>query len=446
MRAFRPAGKPGRSDATPSPIEWVTSPDETARRLLQIALMIGTRQHRQGYRTHCLIPVVWLYYLVTIITCGCRGFFLPVAYQVVPPTPPYCVALTNLVVTRITSTSGVMEIVDFAPKFSHFDRLFRPFQLFRIIRKISGDPCIRIRIRPTFGYNSTDGYRTRGSHHIRYCGPTVTWRVTTTISVQHIIDETPFLLTGNASEPEVIVFGQDESFASSLRTVAREFQEKTAMYWRGWSLNLSLPVFVGEVGASLVGSGGRGGGSSGSGAARPSGGAAVGRIDEESRGGEAAASAASGKSGAGPKSGSGGSPSSVSPVVGTGAAVASSDRVGSSQTAADVLEDHIRNSNSRTQKRSHFYQTLLIRAAIHLIQQQCEENGGLLSCLTMGHPLTKAQHVFRDDMPGRTTSSSTNSASPGAGSSSTSKILASNILWRDARVCRLLDLQKKNAL
>eukprot|EP00392_Amoebophrya_sp_AT5.2_P017184 g17510.t1 len=123
-----------------------------------------------------------------------------------------------------------MEIVDFAPKFSHFDRLFRPFQLFRIIRKISGDPCVRIRIRPTFGYNSTDGYRTRGSHHIRYCGPTVTWRVTTTISVQHIIDETPFLLTGNASEPEVIVFGQDESFASSLRTVAREFQEKTAMY------------------------------------------------------------------------------------------------------------------------------------------------------------------------------------------------------------------------
>lgn len=33
-----------------------------------------------------------------------------------------------------------------------------------------------------------------------------------------------------------------ESFASSIRTVAREFQEKTALYWRQWSLGLSLPL------------------------------------------------------------------------------------------------------------------------------------------------------------------------------------------------------------
>jgi hypothetical protein len=119
--------------------------------------------------------------------------------------------------------------------------MFRPFQLFRIVRKVHGDPMVRIRIRPTFAYNSVDGYRTRGSHHIRSCGPTVTWRVTTTLSVQHIIDESPFLLL---SEPEVIVFGQDESFASSIRNVAREFQEKTSLYWRQWSLSTFKKSFT----------------------------------------------------------------------------------------------------------------------------------------------------------------------------------------------------------
>jgi hypothetical protein len=66
----------------------------------------------------------------------------------------------------------------------------------------------------------------------------ITWRVTTSMNVQQIIDESNFLLMGS----EVIVFGQDESFASSLTAVANEFREKTCLYWRGWSLGEGIVV------------------------------------------------------------------------------------------------------------------------------------------------------------------------------------------------------------
>ena len=38
------------------------------------------------------------------------------------------VPMTGVLVTHLKSTSGsTIEIVDFAPKFNHFDRMFRPF-------------------------------------------------------------------------------------------------------------------------------------------------------------------------------------------------------------------------------------------------------------------------------------------------------------------------------
>lgn len=166
------------------------------------------------------------------------GFFEVCIDNFISSTQKY-VPLTSVVVTTLKGESGVVEVTDFAPKFTKFDRTFRPFQVFRIIRKVSGDPVIKIKIRPTFGYNSYDGYRTRGSHHIRYCGPTVTWRVTTTMSVQYIADESAYIFDKEGLE--VIVFGTDESFADSLRTKAMDFRDATILYWQNFTFRLRLP-------------------------------------------------------------------------------------------------------------------------------------------------------------------------------------------------------------
>lgn len=153
-------------------------------------------------------------------------------------------ASTVLITKLGTSKDDVVEIRDFAPRFIHYDRIFRPFQLIRLVRRLKGDPRISIRIRPTFQYNSTDGYQTRGSQHVRFCGPKLTWRVTTNMPIRRVIEETPFLV---GDEPVIIVFGSDESFTNSLSQVALEFETKTVNYWKQWCNNLTLPVEFQQV-------------------------------------------------------------------------------------------------------------------------------------------------------------------------------------------------------
>lgn len=146
-----------------------------------------------------------------------------------------------VLVTTLHSNQGdTVEIRDFAPRFHHYERLFRPFQLIRTVRNMQGDPRVTIRLRPTFQYNSTDGYQTRGSQHVRFCGPNQTWRATTNTSIRHILEERPFLLP--AREPVFIVFGSDESFTNSLQNVALDFEAKTTSYWSQWCCSLCLPV------------------------------------------------------------------------------------------------------------------------------------------------------------------------------------------------------------
>mmetsp|Transcript_60146 Transcript_60146/g.169669 ORF Transcript_60146/g.169669 Transcript_60146/m.169669 type:complete len:719 (+) Transcript_60146:52-2208(+) len=150
-----------------------------------------------------------------------------------------------VLVTKLhTGTGDSVEIRDFAPRFNHFDRTFRPYQLIRTVRRLQGDPRVCIRIRPTFQYNSTDGYQTRGSQHVRFCGPKNTWRVTTNMSVRYVLEEMPFLVP---VEPVCIVFGTDESFTNSLQNVAVDFERQTVNYWEQWCNTLCLPVEFQEV-------------------------------------------------------------------------------------------------------------------------------------------------------------------------------------------------------
>ena len=132
---------------------------------------------------------------------------------------------------------GGLEIIDFAPRFKHFGRIFRPMMLVRCLRPLAGSPQIRIRLRPTFRHGQEVPQRTRGSNHIRYIMDSLTLRLTTDCPVSYAMDEVPFIL-----DREINLFlGPDESLTQALAETSREFLEQTDEYWREWCRYLSLP-------------------------------------------------------------------------------------------------------------------------------------------------------------------------------------------------------------
>ncbi len=145
---------------------------------------------------------------------------------------------TAILVTRLYDRhGGGIELTDFAPRFRQHGRMFCPMSLVRNIRKISGNPRIRIRIRPAYGYGADRPSVTCGSHHIRYAAPGLAFRVTTDASITALLEETPFFL----EDAVTLLLGPDETLQSSVVEVGRHFLEETLAYWREWVRFLNIP-------------------------------------------------------------------------------------------------------------------------------------------------------------------------------------------------------------
>ena len=143
-----------------------------------------------------------------------------------------------IVETCLFAENGAaIEILDFAPRFKQFGRLFRPLSLVRRIRRLGGAPRIRIRLRPAANYGAEPAQVTRGSNHIRYILPDHVLRLTTEVPVSFVYDETSFLL----DKPVDLILTQDEALTRPVHEVAREFEERTDEYWREWARYLAVP-------------------------------------------------------------------------------------------------------------------------------------------------------------------------------------------------------------
>ena len=145
---------------------------------------------------------------------------------------------TPILVTRLfDDRGGGVEIVDFAPRFRQFGRLFCPAQLVRIVRPIAGSPRIRVRMRPADDYGRRRPEVTSGSNHVRFVGTGNVLRLTTDCSITAILEEMPFVLRDGLA----FVMGPDETLQGSVAEVARRFHELTADYWHDWVRDLSIP-------------------------------------------------------------------------------------------------------------------------------------------------------------------------------------------------------------
>ncbi len=146
---------------------------------------------------------------------------------------------TPILCTELTDKSGaVAQVIDFAPRYRQFGRVYRPMAFFRIVRPISGAPQIRIRMRPTANWGEAPAAVTTGSNHLRYVGGETTLRLTTDAPVGHIADERLFRL----EEPLAMFLGPDEGFDADLAATAERMLHETQAYWRGWVRTLSVPL------------------------------------------------------------------------------------------------------------------------------------------------------------------------------------------------------------
>ena len=144
---------------------------------------------------------------------------------------------TAVVSTVLTDgQGGAVRIIDFAPRYQNFGRMFKPPQLVRIIEPIAGLPRITIRVRPTHSYGVPVEQRSPGSNHIRYwCGDAII-RLTTDAPLSYIEREAPFVLT----RPVSLVLGNDEPFPGELAGTCREFFNRTRDHWMDWVRRLSI--------------------------------------------------------------------------------------------------------------------------------------------------------------------------------------------------------------
>jgi GH15 family glucan-1,4-alpha-glucosidase len=145
---------------------------------------------------------------------------------------------TPILITRLRDhQGGAIEITDFAPKFRHHGRMFAPMMLVRRIRRIAGNPRVRVRVRPARDYGRERTATTCGSNHIRYLGTDLVLRLTTDAPVTAVAEENAFFL----EDAVTLLLGPDETVQGAAAEIGGRFLDETTGYWRDWVRSLAIP-------------------------------------------------------------------------------------------------------------------------------------------------------------------------------------------------------------
>ena len=150
---------------------------------------------------------------------------------------------TNVLETRFETEGGSFRLLDFAPRFLQFDRIFRPTQLVRIVEPLEGTPRVRISCEPRRGWTKETPDRVAGSNHIRYEGFGSHLRLTSDVPVSYLGGQ-PFALTGRRH----LVLSWGAPVEESLAPLCSRFLGETIRYWQGWVKHCNVPpTFQHEV-------------------------------------------------------------------------------------------------------------------------------------------------------------------------------------------------------
>jgi GH15 family glucan-1,4-alpha-glucosidase len=144
---------------------------------------------------------------------------------------------SNILKTTFHTPKGDFEIIDFAPRFSQFNRYYKPTTLVRIVRPIRGEPIVKVSCQPTSEYGLKNLGATCGSNHIEYEGAPAKMRLTTNASLTMVAEEKPFLLTKTLYF--CLTWGRP--LESELERTCEDFLDKTLAYWQRWVKHCHIP-------------------------------------------------------------------------------------------------------------------------------------------------------------------------------------------------------------
>lgn len=146
---------------------------------------------------------------------------------------------TNILCTDITTEQGSYRVTDFAPRFTQYERNFKPLMLIRKVEPLEGLPRIVVTCRPMFDYGKCELEAYRGSNHLEFTGCGDKIRLTTNIPVSYLIDREDFIL--NDTRYMIMTYGQP--LEAPLETTADHFLKETTRYWRTWIKQSAIASF-----------------------------------------------------------------------------------------------------------------------------------------------------------------------------------------------------------
>jgi GH15 family glucan-1,4-alpha-glucosidase len=114
---------------------------------------------------------------------------------------------------------------------------YKPLQFFRKIKRLKGQPRIKIICDPRGNYGELLPQVSVGSNHINYLGLHFPLRLTTNAPKTYLIEKREFVLT----EDIYIVLSGGVPFELPLKETYEEFYYKTTRYWRSWVKDTSIP-------------------------------------------------------------------------------------------------------------------------------------------------------------------------------------------------------------
>jgi len=154
-------------------------------------------------------------------------------------TRQYYITNTNVLATEFTSALGKFRVIDCAPRFSHYERYFKPLMVIRKIEILQGSPHIKVKCRPVGDYGNLIPEQVVGSNHISYLNLPMHARLTTDIPLSYVLEEQSFVLDQN----HYLVFTYGEPLEAPLKTTAEDFINKTVRYWQTWTKSTYVTDF-----------------------------------------------------------------------------------------------------------------------------------------------------------------------------------------------------------
>ncbi|RAW03483.1 glycoside hydrolase family 15 protein [Pseudochryseolinea flava] len=149
----------------------------------------------------------------------------------------YYIPNTNVLCTEFQCENGKFRVIDCAPRFQQYERNFKPLMLVRKIERLDGNPVVKVVCKPVGAYGTLTPEVVMSSNHLRYLNFDMQMRLTSDVSLSHILEEQSFVLDQN----KYVVLTYGEPLEAPLKATAEDFINKTVRYWQTWIKSTYVP-------------------------------------------------------------------------------------------------------------------------------------------------------------------------------------------------------------